>query len=627
MDREEFWLLRNKKWVFNALLTPILLCLSINAIDAQKIDTSSKRVITDVNISLPSIGKLKQRSTNEIASSNWIIGCETLDRDFTDYDQYKEYIVPLGIKLLRMQAGWTKTEKVKGRYDWAWLDHIIDDATSRGFKPWLQTSYGNKLYPGGGGDNLGAGMPTSKEALEGYNKWVAAMVTRYKDKVKDWEIWNEPNFGDNTVNTPEITADFNIRTAEIIKRIQPEARISGLALGHFNYEFVDGFLKYIAKKGRAKLFDNFTYHDYVYNPDANYYQVYLLQTLLEKYTPGVQLRQGENGAPSGSGSGRGALWDYEWSELTQAKWDIRRMLGNLGHGIECSIFGLIEMAYTNGPINKLNYKGIIKSDSTKKVIRPKMAYYAIQNVTSIFDDQLERIKGLEFTHNINGVNPEDNKYTTNTDRSISVYGFRNKQTQKQLYTIWMDDHIPAESNKTNSMEFIFSNANFSDPVLVDMITGTVYEIPENKWSKKGNVYTFKDIPIYDAPIVIADKSTIHFKQIKSNSNSFLYDKELPWDDLGGGVQRQVVGYNKDLMIVKFKFQKGGLGAPHHHVHSQSAVVLSGVFELTIDGKKKILKAGDGYMVEPNVVHSALCLEDGILVDAFNPTRDEFLLSH
>ena len=173
---------------------------------AQKIDTSKDRVKTDIKIALPYLGSVKPRSTSEIESSNWLLGCETLDRDFADYDQYKEYIAPLGIKRLRMQAGWAKTEKVKGQYDWAWLDHIVNDATSRGLQPWLQTSYGNTIYPGGGGANLGAGMPVSKEALEAYYKWVTALVTRYKDKVTEWEVWNEPNFADNAVNTPEMTA-------------------------------------------------------------------------------------------------------------------------------------------------------------------------------------------------------------------------------------------------------------------------------------------------------------------------------------------------------------------------------------------------------------------------------------
>jgi hypothetical protein len=47
-----------------------------------------------------------------------------------------------------------------------------------------------------------------------------------------------------------------------------------------------------------------------------------------------------------------------------------------------------------------------------------------------------------------------------------------------------------------------------DPVWVDLRTGEVYEIPEKNWSRKGLVYTFKDIPVYDSPVLIADKSLV-----------------------------------------------------------------------------------------------------------------------
>lgn len=112
----------------------------------------------------------------------------------------------------------------------------------------------------------------------------------------------------------------------------------------------------------------------------------------------------------------------------------------------------------------------------------------------------------------------------------------------------------------------------------------------------------------------------------TSSPSFLYEKENLWEDLGNGVSRQVMGFNQDLMMVKFKFATGAIGAPHHHVHSQCAMVVSGVFELTIKGEKKMLSAGDGYFVEPGVEHSALCIEEGILVDAFNPLRNDFLVN-
>ncbi|SOD99390.1 GH39 family glycosyl hydrolase [Spirosoma fluviale] len=480
---------------------------------AQKINTGPDRNKTSFKIDLPYLGSVKPRSTSEIESSNWLLGCETMDRDFTDYDQFKEYIAPLGIKRLRMQAGWDKTEKIKGQYDWAWLDHIIDDSHKRGLKPWLQTSYGNHNYPNGGGSNLGAGVPTSPEALAAWDRWVEALVKRYKNKVVDWEIWNEPNFGDNLENTPEKSAAMNIRTIDIIKRIQPEAKVSGLSLGHIGLDYADAFFKVLAEKKKINLFDNFTYHDYTYNPDSHYPKVMQLRAVLDKYAPNIPLRQGENGAPSSPGFGRGALGDYDWSELTQAKWYTRRMLGDLGHDIETSVFGIIEMAYTNGPIHRLNYKGLIQSDSTKKAIRPKIAYYAVQNVTALFDHSLQRVKNLEVSYNKAHI-PTDKShlvYTRSTDRSLAVYAYQHKDSKKQLYTIWSDDFIPVESNATRKLTFTFANGNIDQPVYVDIITGGVYDIPASQWKKTGTVLTFTDIPVYDAPILIADKSLVNMK--------------------------------------------------------------------------------------------------------------------
>ncbi|TCD01546.1 GH39 family glycosyl hydrolase [Pedobacter psychroterrae] len=499
-------------WRLTLIYSLLLLafCSSENAF-SQAIDTTKYRVRTDWTVPFPYLGSVNGKSIKEIISSNWLIGCETLDRDYANYDAYKDYLDPLGIKRIRLQGGWDKTEKVKGVYDWTWLDHIINDAVARGLQPWVQTSYGNHNYVDGGGANLGAGVPRSAEALLAWDKWVHALVTRYKDKVKDWEIWNEPNFGDNLENTPEKAAALNIRTIDIIKKIQPEAKVSGLAMGHISIPYADSFFKFLASKGKLNLFDNMTYHDYSYNPDANYGKVEMLSQTLKRYSTKVKLRQGENGAPSEPNLG-GALGDYNWSELSQAKWNTRRMLGDLGHDIESSVFTIIEIAYTGGPITKLNVKGLIKSDSTKRAIRPKVAYYAVQNVVSIFDQSLKRIESLHSTFNTKD-SPLNNevRYSVGTDRSVSVYGYENKKSKQQLFTLWIDDFIPKNTNDKKNINFVIFNGQINEPVYVDLITGNVYKIPNSNWNKKGDKLTITNMPIYDAPIVIADKSLINYR--------------------------------------------------------------------------------------------------------------------
>ncbi|MEK6481188.1 hypothetical protein WJR50_26840 [Catalinimonas sp. 4WD22] len=496
----------------NIITLLIILIISLDLV-AQSHIPGADNAVDDLPISFRLLGHLQTKSTFEIESSNWILGCETLDRDMADFDEYKEYLAPLGIKRLRLQAGWAKTEKVKGQYDWQWLDHIIDEAISRGCEPWLQTSYGNPIYSGGGGINLSAGMPTSAEALAAWDRWVEAMVIRYQDKVKEWEIWNEPNFGDNAINQPIDVAKLNIRTAEIIKRIQPEARISGLSMGHIDLAYADTFFKYIHEKGKMQLFDNMTYHDYVYNPDENYWHVAELRKVLDKYGPEVKLRQGENGCPSMGGAGRGALGDYPWSEFTQAKWNTRRMLGDLGHDMESSILGIIDMNYhLDGPITRLNVKGIIQSDSTMRAIRPKMAYYAMQHVASVFDHSLSRIKNVKPTFNTKAtVNPREVKYNMNTDRSLAFYGYEHHNSNKQVYTLWMDENIPTESTETKDIQLTLIGARMDEAVYVDIITGKVYEIPKETFHKEEDKLIFERVPVYDAPILIIEKSLVSWK--------------------------------------------------------------------------------------------------------------------
>jgi quercetin dioxygenase-like cupin family protein len=110
----------------------------------------------------------------------------------------------------------------------------------------------------------------------------------------------------------------------------------------------------------------------------------------------------------------------------------------------------------------------------------------------------------------------------------------------------------------------------------------------------------------------------------TQSKEFQFGNETEWKDLGGGIQRQMCGYDDKIMLVKVKFEKGGVGALHSHHHSQVTYVESGAFEMTIGDEKKIIRKGDGYYVPPHVVHGCVCIEDGMLIDVFSPMREDFL---
>ena len=110
----------------------------------------------------------------------------------------------------------------------------------------------------------------------------------------------------------------------------------------------------------------------------------------------------------------------------------------------------------------------------------------------------------------------------------------------------------------------------------------------------------------------------------AKGKQFIVDAEIPWQDLGGGLKRKIMSYDETMMMVKIIFEKGGIGVPHKHVHTQMSYVESGVFEVTIGDKKQLLKKGDGYYIPSNVMHGAVCKEAGVLIDMFTPMREDFV---
>jgi quercetin dioxygenase-like cupin family protein len=105
---------------------------------------------------------------------------------------------------------------------------------------------------------------------------------------------------------------------------------------------------------------------------------------------------------------------------------------------------------------------------------------------------------------------------------------------------------------------------------------------------------------------------------------FIENKDIPWEDMGNGVKRKIMSYDDRLMLVKVEFEKGGVGSLHKHHHSQITHIESGVFEVEIAGEKKLLSAGDGFYIPPNVLHGAVCMEAGVLIDVFSPMREDFI---
>jgi hypothetical protein len=432
---------------------------------------------------LRQIGRLAVRHAKDIQSSPWSIGCETLDRDYAKFSTYKDYLGELGAKHARIQSGWAKCEKQKGIYDFAWLDECVYGLNEQTVKPWICLCYGNPLY--GSDINLGAGLAElveSPESLAAWLKYAEATVARYKDVVHEWEIWNEPfSQGKNY-------AVLVLATAERIKRIQPDAIVIVTAVRDPDRVCV---LEALKAANKLELVDWWAYHPYTPNPDTSYAAVEKTQALVQSYSPKYKVYQGEAGCPSIL-EWTHALANYPWTEYSQAKWDLRRMAGDRVRGIDSSIFTIIDLKYTN----MQQSFGLIRSNLLLEFIYKRPAYYAVQHMMSFFDDTVKPVGELECQ--------------SNSPRRLTAAGFQKQGAPVVL--LWYSDKVPGDELTWDPVDLTIKNTTFHDPVYVEMITGKVYDLDKKNWKTSKAGVEFKGLPVWDSPVMIAERSQVEVKQ-------------------------------------------------------------------------------------------------------------------
>ena len=496
--------------MMNKLLIAVTTAVCVSAGFAEvELNTSAERVDTPLKLNLKRVGTLRPRSTMEIKSSNFMLGCECSDRDLVDFDGYKKFLPALGLKTIRIQGGWQKCEKVQGVYDFAWLDNIVDFANTNRINVYLDTEYGNPIYPGGGGTDLSAKFPTGEVAVAAWDNWVDAMSKHFKGRVRDWSMWNEP-----WVSAEEI-AEQNIRTAKVIKRNIPDARIGALSLGDCRAERIEKCVKALGED--KKLFTWIVYHGYKYAPEQNFEEIDKIRAMLDREFPEAILRQGENGCPSEYLPKGWVLNGVPWSEYSQAKWILRRMLGDLGHDVVSGVFQIVDFY---NPKRKavdgvFNTKGLLRTDLDKKVVGIKRAYYAVQNLASVFDDRWTRVK--------------DSKFST-TDSGVATYEYV-KGTGEKLYLFWRftstvpqpiesGDSLhgdalkpqpvrPGDSFETAPAVFLVKDGTFlKDPVWVDVFSGKVFEFSKREVAPSRDATRYMNVPVYDSPCFLTERSAL-----------------------------------------------------------------------------------------------------------------------
>lgn len=101
-------------------------------------------------------------------------------------------------------------------------------------------------------------------------------------------------------------------------------------------------------------------------------------------------------------------------------------------------------------------------------------------------------------------------------------------------------------------------------------------------------------------------------------------KDMILEHVDQGINKKVLAYDNNLMIVEVNFDSGSIGEVHHHEHEQIVYVKTGEFEFNVDGVYTKLDIGDSVYIPGNVPHGIKCINAGIILDVFTPMRKDFL---
>lgn len=465
-------------------------------------------------VKLQKIGKLAPKSAAEVPFSRLGIGFEKLDRAVFDPEKAYDKLGDIGVKWVRIQSGWQRTEREKGVYDFAWLDSIVDNLISRGLVPWVCLCYGNELYTELAKTSFGAvGCPPvhSEAELAAWLNYVTALAVHLRGRVRHFEVWNEPDgnwsWKPNGANATEL-GNFTKATAKAIKAAVPEAYMIGGAFWDHRASFCNEALQ----TGMGEYLDAISFHAYtLYETDIPE-RVRSIRGILDQYDLKLDIIQGESGAQS-SPFGNGALRQADWSPYSQAKTLLRHLVTDLSTEVKfASYFSCMDMIEAlRGKVGDKSsyldygYFGVLGADFDENGFSTgsydkKPAYFALQSLASLFAGDVKRVNPpVTFLRGAT----EKPWMVRDVDFSECITaGFR-LENGTLLYAYWKDSE--GTTNDFHGTVSLSVGLKEDLPVhLIDPMDGSVYAISEDDYRNLGHHnYEFPRFVIRDYPLFLA----------------------------------------------------------------------------------------------------------------------------
>lgn len=435
------------------------------------------------------------------------IGMECLDRDLWDPEPAYAHLSDLGIRHARLQSGWARTEKEKGRYDFAWLDGIVNELVRRGVEPWISLSYGNPIYAAAcDGEQSYTGQKMnplhSPDGLAAWQAYVRAIVKRYGAQVKVWEVWNEPDCTHFFKPLPGKTwmeeyVELLRITSEAVRAVQPDARIAVCTAAGPDVRLRQTIRLF--ELGAGRYADVYTFHAYNARPedftrtgqDAFY-------GAIRRHAPKIEFWRGEAGLSS-KNSGRGALSDIPLSEETQARWMSRHLVRDLADP-EISLTSYFHLFDFDHYTHEVTYHyGVLRDKDYSR----KPSFAVLQRIKRLFDDgnaKPDRLMNMTMTP-LKGATSEEAEFVG----GAVIHTFRRHGVPMIAYSASSDVTVARPEVKCRALAF-FGNGDevWKDPVVFDLVDGSIVRPPFRKdWPEPK-----LELPVRDHMLVLTEAAAL-----------------------------------------------------------------------------------------------------------------------
>jgi quercetin dioxygenase-like cupin family protein len=104
-------------------------------------------------------------------------------------------------------------------------------------------------------------------------------------------------------------------------------------------------------------------------------------------------------------------------------------------------------------------------------------------------------------------------------------------------------------------------------------------------------------------------------------NHIKLDDQSPREIMPGFFGKLV--HSDNMTFAHWEIKAGAALPEHAHFHEQVVNVVSGEFELVVDGETRLLKPHHVVCIPANARHSGKAITDCYIIDVFYPIRDDY----